>query len=138
MTNPQSEQTRLAVIETKLNAHDDWRTRTDQTLSKIADTMQLLTRFNMQIEALTLQVREYREEERTARAAYALRSDAAVAALDLRISAMEAEMPALKQIKGGIFGAVSKASNYLLNIALGAGLAGALAYLGYIKGGGTP
>lgn len=43
-----STETRLAVLETKHEAAEDWRTKTDQTLADIGKALQLLARIEMQ------------------------------------------------------------------------------------------
>ena len=55
---------RLAILETKQDSADEWRTKTDDTLAEIAKALQMLARIDMQNEGLTKQVLELRQEQR--------------------------------------------------------------------------
>ena len=97
-----SDETRIAVLETRQQSQDEWRLKTDTTLAKIGDALQMLARIDMQNEAMAKQVLELRTETRESFAAMHTRlqdgSDR-MDDLDERTAAIEAAMPGLVATK---------------------------------------
>lgn len=122
-----SPETRIAVLETRQEANDEWRKRMDETMSKVADALQRLTKLDLQNETIAARQVAMEAEFR-----------AVFKEIFERLKAIEAEMPTVKLVRDAGFAAGRKvlwtALAPLLSAVAGAG--GALFYVSrHITGG---
>lgn len=97
-SNPE---TRIAVLETKHEASDEWRARTDRTLEKLVEALDRLTRIELNgaEQGKAMQALQQRFDQLDKKLTDRL--DLAEIEVDKRFKPIEAEMPSVIQVRNG-------------------------------------
>jgi uncharacterized protein YlxW (UPF0749 family) len=103
VTSPNSAETRIAVLEVRREADDQWRVRADKTFESIAESLKLLARIEAQNTHLAAELGHLRKEVADLRADY-----------DAQLAAINAELPALKIAKSAVFKSVAAITGAVL------------------------